>query len=133
MTKVIVKGHFENVVTAEGEKPMIRLVLDNAIGEGTLSAGVYMLQIAQGTFGNEEFGKFLNDKKSVNAEDCVANAKTNHLFYLDNSWTGIHGIHTNGNAKNTTIYTLQGVKLDKITTPGIYIVNGKKIVITTLK
>lgn len=133
MTKVIAKGHFENVVTAEGEKPMIRLVLDNAIGEGTLSAGVYMLQIAQGTFGNEEFGKFLNDKKSVNAEDCVANAKTNHLFYLDNSWTGIHGIHTNGNAKNTTIYTLQGVKLDKITSPGIYIVNGKKIVITTLK
>lgn len=126
-TVVVAKGHFEAVETAEGENATLRLVLDTPIVKGSLDAGVYMLQIAQGTFGNEEFGKFLADKKSVKAEDCVANAKTNVLFYVDNTWTSINGIHADGTADGD-IYTLQGVKVQKMTTPGVYIVNGKKIV-----
>ena len=126
-TNVVAKGHFEAVETAEGENATLRLVLDTPIVKGSLDAGVYMLQIAQGTFGNEEFGKFLADKKSVKAEDCVANAKTSILFYVDNTWTSINGIHADGTADGD-IYTLQGVKVQKMTTPGVYIVNGKKIV-----
>ena len=126
-TVVVAKGHFEVVETAEGENATLRLVLDTPIVKGSLDAGVYMLQIAQGTFGNEEFGKFLADKKSVKAEDCVANAKTSILFYVDNTWTSINGIHADGTADGD-IYTLQGVKVQKMTTPGVYIVNGKKIV-----
>lgn len=133
-SKVVGKGHFENYNDPDDPStPTIRLVLDEPIIEGSLKNDTYAVQIKQGSFGNNNFGMYLNDKTSVSASSCIANPVMVLPFWVDNSWTGIHGIHTNGNAKNTTIYTLQGVKLDKITTPGIYIVNGKKIVITTLK
>lgn len=53
----------------------IKLVLDTPIKLGELMAEKYSYVIEAGTFGDANFGKYLKDKKSVPAEQCIVNRK----------------------------------------------------------
>lgn len=51
------------------------------------------------------------------------------VVYVDNSGSGIETVETEPQTADAPIYTLDGVRLERITRPGIYIQSGRKVVI----
>lgn len=127
---VIRRGHFKKVAsmpTDPGSPEAYQIEFDTPIAEGELKAGIYIFVIPKATYGDYNFGKYLKDPSSVKASDCYVNKEDRFPFSVDNTATGINSI-TTGDSVEKKIYTLQGIRVSKMTTPGIYIVNGKKVV-----
>ena len=127
---VIRRGHFKKVASmpTDPDSPeAYQIEFDKPIAEGELKAGMYIFVIPDATYGDYNFGKYLKDPSSVKASDCYVNKEDRFPFSVDNTATGIHGVTTGDNVEKK-IYTLQGIRVSKMTTPGIYIVNGKKVV-----
>ena len=127
---VIRRGHFKKVASmpTDPDSPeAYQIEFDKPIAEGELKAGIYIFVIPDATYGDYNFGKYLKDPSSVKASDCYVNKEDRFPFSVDNTATGIHGVTTGDNVEKE-IYTLQGIRVSKMTTPGIYIVNGKKVV-----
>lgn len=105
---------------------------------GTLGAtavteeNVYILAYA-GAVGSELCFYLLDSSDNVvNANKAYfvlngANASTSLRLGGDNT-TGIDAVDGDGSAENV-IYDLTGRKLDAVTSPGIYIINGRKVMI----
>lgn len=128
--EVIRRGHFKKVASmpTDPDSPeAYQIEFDKPIAEGELKAGIYIFVIPDATYGDYNFGKYLKDPSSVKASDCYVNTEDRFSFSVDNTATGIHGVTTGDNVEKK-IYTLQGIRVSKMTTPGIYIVNGKKVV-----
>lgn len=128
--EVIRRGHFKKVASmpTDPDSPeAYQIEFDKPIAEGELKAGIYIFVIPDATYGDYNFGKYLKDPSSVKASDCYVNKEDRFPFSVDNTVTGINSITTGDNVEKK-IYTLQGVRVSKMTTPGIYIVNGKKVV-----
>ena len=90
--------------------------------------GFYKAELNKDAEGNEGTTHFLNN--AGKAYMVLPTASETVAFYsLD--WDGTTGIDEvkgeNGNVK--TIYDLTGRKVEAITAPGIYIVNGKKVLV----
>lgn len=86
----------------------------------------YTVIVPEKTYGDANFGKYLNGQK---VSSCYTNVyKLRLTFYVNNALAT--GIEQPGfdNSKPQVIYDLQGRRVERITRPGIYIVNGKKIV-----
>ncbi|MFG6386364.1 MAG: hypothetical protein K1V80_07845 [Muribaculaceae bacterium] len=47
----------------------------------------------------------------------------------DDPSQGITDVENAGNAGPDTIYTIQGIRIERITSPGLYIINGKKTIV----
>ena len=127
---VIRRGHFKKIdsMPTDPDSPeAYQIEFDKPIAEGELKAGIYIFVIPDATYGDYNFGKYLKDPSSVKASDCYVNKEDRFPFSVDNTVTGINGI-TTGDSVEKKIYTLQGIRVSKMTTPGIYIVNGKKVV-----
>lgn len=121
-------GHFEASTENEPGYTIIKLVLDSPITEGSFAPSLYAVIIEEGTFGDANFGKYLNDKTSVSAKDCKVNRRMNINYNVDNSIaTDIEGISTD-TSRPSIIYDLMGRRVKEMTQPGIYIVNGKKVI-----
>lgn len=128
--RVIRRGHFKKVASmpTDPDSPeAYQIEFDKPIAEGELKAGTYIFVIPDATYGDYNFGKYLKDPSSVKASDCYVNKQYRFPFTVDNTATGINSI-TTGDSVEKKIYTLQGIRVSKMTTPGIYIVNGKKVV-----
>lgn len=128
--RVIRRGHFKKVASmpTDPDSPeAYQIEFDKPIAEGELKAGTYIFVIPDATYGDYNFGKYLKDSSSVKASDCYVNKQYRFPFTVDNTATGINSI-TTGDSVEKKIYTLQGIRVSKMTTPGIYIVNGKKVV-----
>ena len=93
------KGHFESCTEAEFNASFkkyhpdesvplsvqaIKLVLDQPIKLGELRAASYSYVIEPATFGDANFGKYLKDKKSVAAEQCIVNRRIVLTQRVDN-------------------------------------------------
>lgn len=93
------KGHFESCTEAEfnasfkkyhpGESvpssvQAIKLVLDQPIMLGELRTASYSYVIEAATFGDANFGKYLKDKKSVAADQCIVNRRIVLTQRVDN-------------------------------------------------
>ena len=127
--KTIRTGHFESYVDPEDSTtPTLLLVFDTPIREGELKANSYAIVILKGTFGDTNFGKFLEDKTTTQASDCHTNPRMTITIEVDNDKaTGIEQV-VNSTEKNNVIYDVQGRKVKQMNRSGIYIVNGKKFV-----
>ena len=127
--KTIRTGHFESYVDPEDPTtPTLLLVFDTPLREGELKADLYAIVILQGTFGDTNFGKFLEDKTTTQASDCHTNPRMTITIEVDNDKaTGIEHV-VNSTEKNNVIYDVQGRKVKQMNRSGIYIVNGKKFV-----
>lgn len=127
--KTIRTGHFESYVDPEDPTtPTLLLVFDTPLREGELKADLYAIVILQGTFGDTNFGKFLEDKTTTQASDCHTNPRMTIAIKVDNDKaTGIEHV-VNSTEKNNVIYDVQGRKVKQMNRSGIYIVNGKKFV-----
>ncbi|MBR3876921.1 MAG: alpha-N-acetylglucosaminidase [Bacteroidaceae bacterium] len=66
--------------------------------------------------------------KAYLALDAVASPSARYSFRFEGETTGIDEI-TGENGAEKSIFDLQGRKLNEITAPGIYIVNGEKVLI----
>ena len=94
-------------------------------------------------FGSAEGGRFYRVKYAgvvskpfrayIKANSVTANAKMFTLNILDNTTTGVNGIQQSSVNKDAPIYTLSGVRvadeLNSSLAPGVYIQNGKKIIV----
>ena len=129
--RVIRRGHFKKVAsipTDPNSPEAYQIVFDTPITEDELPADIYIFVIPEATFGDYNFGKYLKDPSSVEASSCHVNKEIKFPFTVDNKATDIDSISTDGDSEKT-IYTLQGVRVTEMTQPGIYIVNGRKVVV----
>ncbi len=107
---------------------ILKLVFDNPIQEGELRKDDYAVVLLAGTFGDANFGQYLQDKTSISPSLCHANDRETYTYTVDNdAVTGIDEITTDSD-KPSVIYDLMGRRVQNMSRPGIYIVNGKKVV-----
>lgn len=126
--KTVRTGHLESYVDPEDpESQTLKCIWETPIKKGDLANITYGLVLEKGTYGDSNFGKFLKDKTSVDASSCHTNQRSAFPFFVDNTITGIKDIHSDIH-KTAEIYDLTGRRISEITTPGIYIVNGKKFI-----
>jgi ribosomal protein L24 len=80
--------------------------------------------------GNKEYETILTDEQAVQYSkvNVFADAPEEFKSRVGLSETGINTIQNEHRAIADAIYTLQGVRVEKAT-KGIYIINGKKVVI----
>lgn len=135
----IKKGHFVPYPTFAQDFPFfsnrvaIRLVLDEPYlgGELQYAAGLYAFDIPAATFGDANFGRYLQGDPSVDPSQCKVNPRiTNCSFQLDNSLaitTGVKNVFIDSNIP--VIFDLQGRRVQNMDKKGVYIVNGQKVVI----
>ena len=80
---------------------------------GIIDAGTYSVTFPEGFF-------------SVNGQDWPSFTLT---YTVDGTATGINGVEANGAAAAKQVYTLTGIKVNGKAQKGIFIVNGKKVVL----
>ena len=70
----------------------------------------------------------LNSDSNVACTESLVDASLWTIVRIENNNTGIEEVNTES-AEVKTIYDLTGRRIEKITTPGIYIIDGKKVVV----
>lgn len=96
----------------------VKVALANEITE----SGVYTLTIAEGVIFDEKYDA---------ADPIMSGAKCNNEIVLEFEvyiYNGVNGINVNASGKDE-VYTLGGVRVNGKLSEGIYIINGKKVVI----
>lgn len=113
------KGLLKGSVAAENVTPIgTAYVLSAPAPEGKV--GLYKATLTEGAFLNNANKAYLD----VTNSDPIAS----YSFNFDwNGTTGIEGVVAEG-AQDGAIYDIIGRRVKAITAPGIYIVNGKKVV-----
>lgn len=100
-----------------------------AIEQGDFKKGTYTIIFPAATWGNSNFAKYLEDPSSVDPSSCKVNPQMKLTFSIDNdNPTSINTVTTNSTAK-PIIYDLSGRRLKSADKPGLYIINGKKVVV----
>ena len=89
------RGHFVPYPRIEKDYPefglfnvqAIKLVVDEPIKKGDIGVATVTYVIPRATFGDANFGKWLNDNKSVSPEDCIVNDRiANLIFHVNNNY-----------------------------------------------
>lgn len=126
---VIRVAHLKRVTKEDlPESYVYQIVFDTPIERGDLRTGVYNIIMEEGTIGDENFHDFLEDHTSVKKADCKVNERYVFAFNVDNNKaTAITDVNAADNA-DKTIYTITGRRVENMNAPGIYIINGKKVV-----
>lgn len=125
------RGHFVRVASIPTDPSCpdaYKIVFDTPIAEGELRADTYTFIIPTATFGDTNFGKYLADKTSIKSSLCYVNPEIQFPYIVNNSLaTSIKEINSDTN-RPAVIYDLMGRRVQEMSRPGIYIVNGKKVV-----
>lgn len=88
--------------------------------------GMYLATLTDGSFFNNANNSYLFlDNNKLGLSEDELNAQFSLRFYFDGV-TGVDKVQTESDVNHAT-YDLYGRKVNKITTPGLYIVNGKKV------
>ena len=128
---LIREGHFKRVASMPGTADCpeaYQIEFSKPILEGELEPDTYKFVIKAATFGDYNFGKYLQDPASITPEQCYVNVERKISFNVNNDEaTGIRDVKVDG-IKNGIIYDIYGRKVTKINQSGIYIVNGKKVI-----
>ncbi len=120
------KGHMQPI-ELEGWPYACKFIFDKPIKTGELKAGQYTIILEEATVGDENFGKYLADHTSVKKSECNVNPRFTFNYNVDNKATAITDINADDNAEKV-IYTITGRRIKNMNAPGIYIVNGKKVI-----
>ena len=108
----------------------LKLVLDEPFVTNELyyKPGIYFLEIPAAAFGDDNFGKWLKNNNFTGT--CVVNKESKNYFcwqVVPGSPTGIDDITSEPAERE--IYDLSGRRVEKMKRKGVYIVNGKKVVL----
>ncbi len=129
--RMVRTGHFvktdrEGLLDVPGSGVVYDLILDTPINEGDLSVGdKYTFIIPAATFGDKNFEAYMKGDKTVDPTQCHVNDVVKITYHLV-APTGINDIENDGSEK--VIYTITGRCVKSMNAPGIYIVNGKKVI-----
>ena len=134
-------GHFENYPTFIQDNTAylgdltgttaIKFVPDTPLKEGDLDnwSGIYYYRSEAGAFGDANYGKWLNDPSSVSPSSCRVNRLMDVGGYQINN-ARVTGISTvTADETPEVVYDLQGRRVENMSRKGIYVVNGKKVII----
>lgn len=70
---------------AGSDKIALRVVFDNGpIVKGELPSDTYTFVFESGTYGDANFGKYINDPSSISPSKCNVNPRLIHTIYVDN-------------------------------------------------
>ncbi len=129
-TDVLAYGHFEKyIIPEEPELKAIRLILDKPIVEGSLAPETYGFLFEAGTIGDSNFGKYLEDKMSVDPRNCKVNPEGAAVYVdVDNEKASSVNCITIDTDRELRIVDLLGRKVNKMKKGNMYIVNGKKFI-----
>ena len=72
-------------------------------------------------------GKWLNNANKAYLPASVANGAASYSFRFGEGTTGVENVVVENELK--AIFDLTGRRVEAITAPGIYIVNGKKVLV----
>lgn len=116
-------------VKVEGFNYGLRLNFSPAIKIGDLVTDrEYSVVLEEATFGDKEYSKYLQGE-SVRKSQCKVNPFMVFNWRVNNGEaTSINSV-TNGGSKKMGIYTISGRKVKEAKAPGLYIINGKKVVV----
>lgn len=131
---VVTTGHF--IETEDPELPnavgVIKVVLEKEIEPSSIYPGTYVYIIQPATFGDANFGLYLEGNPAVEKSDCHVNNYLNYPFTVDNeaadAITAINEVGA-GAAPQGVVYDLQGRRVQNVGRPGIYVKNGRKFVV----
>lgn len=125
----VATGHFESFkYSVYPTFYAMRLVYDEPIKANSLKRGVYVFNMEVGTFGDANYKRYLDGDTSVKPSDCKINKRVVAYVYVDNAAaTFIEGIDADG--ERPDFYDLTGRKVNSPSRKGVYIVNGKKVVL----
>ncbi|MDE7420663.1 MAG: hypothetical protein K2N35_10680 [Muribaculaceae bacterium] len=70
-----------------------------------------------------------NQPPHLSFDPAIVYAENPNVANQENNVSGVESIGAESQDSIASIYTLQGIKIEKITAPGMYILNGKKVVI----
>ena len=107
------------------------VVWNKELNEKTLHDSRYGIIRGKGCFGDTNYGRYLQGDKSIKKSDCHLCDKDNGTYFdIKNSTStvGISGIENIENGEEV-IYDLSGRRMKSTSQPGIYIKNGKKVVV----
>ncbi len=127
--KLIGEGHFEfDEEHTDAINYALKLVWDKPIDLVKVRTTQYTFIFPEGAFGDANYGKYLKDPSSIASSACTVNDSYTKTYDINSELTGIDNVLRSSNAQKV-IYDLQGRRVERITKTGIYIVNGKKMVI----
>ena len=114
----------------------IKLLFDEPVVEGSLqqNPGIYVYVIDPATYGDLNFGSYLNDSESVDSSlPIIVNDRKFFYVYVDNERAqqradGIFSV-TNNSQLTSVVFDLQGRRHTGALKPGLYIIDGKKRVV----
>lgn len=89
--------------------------------------GKYLVAVKAASFGDQNFAKYLNNPSSIAMHDCHVNGGILISCIVKNNATGIENVDMKS-LKHNTIFDLSGRRVENMSTPGIYIINGKKFI-----
>ena len=111
-----------------------KVVFTPAIAPGELTQGIkYTISFPQGVVGIGDYQYYIQgnprpDGSRVNKSDCTVNKSLDFTYRISNEIASDIAEVDSDNS-STAIYTLQGTRVSHMKTPGIYIVNGRKVVV----
>ena len=122
------KLYYETTATADVEGNLLSGSLFNknvdeeayVLADGEYGVGLYKAKMTDGTWLN-------NANKAYLPASAVANKAIAFYGFEWNGTTGVEGVVAEG-AENSAIYDITGRRVKAIAAPGIYIVNGRKVV-----
>lgn len=128
--KIIKEGHLVPVDISNDINGAIavKVQFEPEIVEGELRKDTYTIILERGTIGDANFGRYLNDKSSVKASDCLVNPLMKFSRYVNNAEATSIESTKQDDMNDTGIYDINGRKVNKISQSGVYIVNGKKYI-----
>ena len=106
----------------------MELKLDKVLNAQNCPNGIYWILIEPATFGDENFGKWVSGE-AIAKHECHVNNKIIVTVEIDNTISGIRNVITTPNTSDDVIYDLSGRRVNNMTKPGLYIMNGKKFVV----
>ena len=135
--KTLRTGHFEpypeiTEILGDDNYMAIKLVLDSPVKEGELQfqSGSYAYNLPAATFGDLNFGRYLEGDPDVKASDCLVNGATVRVVQVDNEIASTNGITSVlQEPESRIVYDLQGRPQTGTLKPGVYIINGQKRVV----
>ena len=131
----VARGHMEMVPVDNARSNaesiadyVYSLVLDKPIAEGSLAASTYVYVLDKETFGDYNYGAYLEDPKNVSKASCHVNSEMKFTVKVDNKIAvGIREVGVD--ADDAPIYDVYGRKVSGQLKKGqVYIKNGKKFI-----
>lgn len=132
--RVKISGHFEHVpnfVDNNGNKAYaVRLVVDNTPDYESFEEGaIYEYVIPEATLGDDNYALWLSNHTSVPKSACHVNKEIRYLVLVSKLITGIANIEPSRSKSFEEFLDLQGRRVEKPVKAGIYIMNGRKVII----